>query len=537
MKYFLYCRKSLESEDRQVLSLESQRTELMRLISTWPDAEVVEMFEESQTAKKPGRPIFNAMLKRLQRGHADGVIAWDPDRLARNSVDGGKVIHMLDTGELRDLKFSTFTFENSPQGKFMLSILFGYSKYYVDALSKNVERGMRTKAEKGQWPGIAPLGYRNDRDSRTIIPDPERFELVRKLWQLMLTGSYSLRRLLVIANDDWGLRTPLRRKIGGGPLTLSGLYRIFSNPLYAGVISWRGRTYTGKHKAMISIAELEHVQALLGRPRKERPHVRFFAFGGQIRCGECGYAVTAENKINRFGSEYTYYHCTKKRPGYRCTQPSASEKQLNIAFGLFLDRLTLPEDFVSWIRNKGTKKGAEEETHDQELITSVDRAIIANARELANLTTLRIRDLLKDDEYGERRALLERETLQLRERRANIEKGRNWIEPFENLAEFCNRAAEWFREGDAAIKRLIISATGSNLTLIAKILKPEAKKPFREWSYLAPNVVGCTLVRDVRTLVATKDPEFEKTLDTIREVLKRGKQLDRQLARTQNKAA
>ncbi|PIU73720.1 hypothetical protein COS78_00960, partial [Candidatus Shapirobacteria bacterium CG06_land_8_20_14_3_00_40_12] len=47
------------------------------------------------------------------------------------------------TGKLLDLKFPSFWFDNTPQGKFMLNIAFGQSKYYVDNLSENVKRGNR----------------------------------------------------------------------------------------------------------------------------------------------------------------------------------------------------------------------------------------------------------------------------------------------------------------------------------------------------------------------------------------------------------
>src|SRR4028119_1400172 len=112
------------------------------------------------------------MLKRLEKGEAQGIIAWHPDRLARNSVDGGRIIYDLDQGKLLDLKFPQYHFENTPEGKWMLSIIFGQSKYFVDKLSKDVKRGLKEKVERGWRPGVAPIGYLNDRSdtkgNRTI---------------------------------------------------------------------------------------------------------------------------------------------------------------------------------------------------------------------------------------------------------------------------------------------------------------------------------------------------------------------------------
>jgi len=88
-KYFLYIRKSTDEEDRQVLSLEAQLAELKEYAEK-ESLEIIETFVEKKTAKVPGREIFNSMLNKIEGGlpHLIGILAWHPDRLSRNSVDG-----------------------------------------------------------------------------------------------------------------------------------------------------------------------------------------------------------------------------------------------------------------------------------------------------------------------------------------------------------------------------------------------------------------------------------------------------------------
>jgi len=102
-RYFLYARKSTDVEDKQVLSIEGQLDELRSLAKS-EGLEVVAEFVEKRTAKMPGRPVFNEMLNRIQQGEAQGIICWKLDRLARNPVDGGKIIHFVDRGLIKSLK-------------------------------------------------------------------------------------------------------------------------------------------------------------------------------------------------------------------------------------------------------------------------------------------------------------------------------------------------------------------------------------------------------------------------------------------------
>lgn len=507
MKYFLYCRKSSESEDRQVLSIDSQRKEMERLASSWPEVAIIDTYEESFSAKAPGRPIFEQMLRRIEKGEADGIIAWHPDRLARNSIDGGRVIYLLDRKQLKDLRFASFTFENNSQGKFMLSIIFGYSKYYVDSLSENVRRGNRAKYERGWLPNKPPAGYLNDLEAKTIIPDPERFPLIRRMWELMLTGAYSPRQIWEMAAFEWGLRTKKRKRIGGNPLSLSAIYKILTNPFYAGILEWEGKTYPGKHDPIVTLDEFDHVQRLLGRPRQARSKTYEFAYTGMIHCAECGFSVTAEEKTNRYGSRYTYYHCSKRRLDYRCLQPYVSLFAIEKQMVQFLEEITIPEAIHNWALAKldrlSQKQGKEEEIQRH----SAEKAQAATDRQLENLTKLRLRDLLTDDEYLKERNELEREKIQLRQGLKEFNSDQTWFEPARDLILFNNRAMSWFKTGDIQTKRLILSMVGSNFLLKDKKLFIEAKKPFRQWDNTVLNSDRRAVIEDVRTFLLERTPE------------------------------
>ena len=161
IKYFIYCRKSSEDEERQLLSIEAQLAEL-RDFAKQNNLFIIREFTESKTAKEPGREVFNFMMSEIEQGNTQGILAWNPDRLARNSIDGGRIIYLVDTGKITSLKFPTFWFEATPQGKFMLSVAFGQAKYYTDNLRENILRGIRQKIRRGELSAKAPLGYFNE---------------------------------------------------------------------------------------------------------------------------------------------------------------------------------------------------------------------------------------------------------------------------------------------------------------------------------------------------------------------------------------
>lgn len=491
-----------------MLSIESQLGELKRY-SERENLAIIAVKEESRSAKTPGRTVFNEVLKRIERGEADGILAWHPDRLARNALDGGRIIHLLDTGKLVDLRFPTYTFENTSQGKFMLAIMFGQSKYYVDSLSENVRRGNRTKRERGWLPGRAPIGYLNHPSAsgeKIIIPDPDRFPIVKRLWELMLTGGYSVPQLHDVSAHEMGLRTPKRKRVGGGPLSISGLYRVLSNPFYCGQIAYQSQWHPGKHEPMITVAQYERAQALLGRPTTPRPRHHVFAYTGLMRCGSCGGSITAEKKVNRYGAHYVYYHCTHKKPHIACHEKCVEEDQLQEQILTLLRHIHLNHAEVSRLLAILEEERGKERRVGDSVKQEIDRALGSCTRNLDNLTKLRYRDLISDEEFVRQRAELGREHIGLNQRLQQLESER-WIEPSRNLFLFSNRAIFWLTHGNSGEKRLILSTVGSNLTLKTKKLSIDAKKPFcilqerRSFSSLQ------AIVRDVRTFF-TAEPDF-----------------------------
>lgn len=526
IKYFIYARKSSEQEDRQILSLPAQVAELTKLAQE-QHLDVVDTYQESKSAHTAGRPKFNEMIKRIENGEANGLIVWDESRIARNSLDGGKVIYMMDLGQIVEIRKPSKTYRNTPDDKSWLQMCFMMSKKESDDKGVNVKRGLRTKAEKGWFPSSwTKPGYMWDRfaerGNKTILVDPDRFPLIKQCWNLLLTGAYNTPQILRKLNDEWGYKSPIRKTMGGKPMFRSQLYELFVDPFYYGMYTYKnsdGQTIwkRGNHKPMITEEEFNRAQILLGRSCRQRFQKHDFPLTGIIHCGECGAMVTAEEKWqvicskckHKFSSQnksacpkcstkieemidptirhYIYYHCTK-RINPRCTQKSILIDDLITQVDEKLSHLSVSKRFIDWaLKYLNTAHDEEVESHTatiNQLQASYDNCI----KRLDNLVKLKISpsntdgSLLSDDEFKAQKTSILEEKDKLEEGLHNQgQRINNWMEKVEENFHFALHVRHRFEVGSPEEKREMLVAVGSNLKLLDGMLGMDLEN---EYSFL-----------------------------------------------------
>lgn len=347
IKYVLYARKSTESEERQVLSIDSQVKEMLELAER-DGLEVVEIRRESHSAKESGqRPVYKEILEDVRRGRFNGILTWAPDRLSRNAGDLGSIVDLMDQQLLMEIRTYGQQFKNSPNEKFLLMILCSQAKLENDNKSINVKRGLRTRVEMGLWPGPAPTGYmkekRADRKCETLI-DPERAPTIKKMFERVAYEHWSGRKIYNWLRFDLNFRSAYGKK----HLSLGNIYRILDNTFYYGVFEYprqSGNWYTGKHEPIITKELFTLVQEQI-KSQVLRVEGKEFAFTKMMVCGLCGSGISADEKFKKYKNgtvqRYVYYGCTKAR-GADCKCGYTEEKEILKQFEELIDKINLNE--------------------------------------------------------------------------------------------------------------------------------------------------------------------------------------------------
>ena len=482
MKYFIYCRKSSEDKDRQIQSIGDQKRILAEIAAT-RNCEVAGIFQESASAKQPGRPKFNEMIAQIHDGKAQGIICWKLDRLARNPVDAGTISWTLQQGVIRHIITPEREYHPS-DNVLMMSVELGMANQFIKDLAANSMRGINSKVSKGWFPSLAPLGYLNDKGGiqgeKKIYRDPERFDAVQRMWQMFLEGTYSAEEIRRIANEKWNFRD--RR---GKPLSSTSIYNIFKNPFYYGFFRWKDGLKKGNHDTMISESEFEKAQAILGRKGIHRPIKHNHTFNGLIRCAECGCAITTEpvktkrNKGDGKIHTYQYLRCSKRNRSQKCSQKYLEVNNLEKRIDGLLDEIEISPAFKEWVFTQLRKENERETDVWIRKRAELQKEYNQNEAMIESLTDNFLKKIIDSETYQTSKKRYETKREHLSDEIKNYEERKDdWLAKIEKIFDFAHTARETFRDGGREKKREILVGLGSNLTLKDKELLLDIKKPF-----------------------------------------------------------
>lgn len=470
IKYFGYCRKSSEDDGRQVLSLPAQKKELQTIAES-NHLKVLQVYVEAKSAKAEGRELFNQMIARIKKGEARGIICWKLDRLARNMIDGGQIMDLLQRGVIEEIR--TYEKPYLPTDNVMLmTVEFGMANQFIRDLSVNTKRGMRLKAELGQPPRCANLGYRNNLITHNWEPDPHYGPFIVNIFDWYDSGHYSESQIVerLVAS---GFRTKTGKV---PPKSLIG--RILRSEVYYGWFNYDGELKEGKYEPLVSKELWDRVQDRInGRVTYNHKKAKLvFKYRGYVFCGECGCSITAERKKG-----HIYYRCTKAR-GY-CSQSYVREEDLEPQLLDIFNGVQLSKSDI-------------ESVHD-ELIALYEKDQIYQANTLKNLRTefTKLQEekmkvvrklLLNDHDVQEDREIV----LELKNdiaKRIQVIQGQidalsdtsySWLEQSSNLLKLANRATELFSAANAEQKRQLLDFVSSNRVLRDKKVVYEYAEPF-----------------------------------------------------------
>ncbi len=463
-KYFLYARKSTEDDDKQVMSIEAQLFELREFAAS-ENLKILAEFQESKSAKSPGREVFGELMMRIEKMDGVGILAWHPDRLARNSIDGGRIIYGVDTRMILALRFPTFWFEPTPQGLFMLQVAFGQSKYYSDNLKQNVERGMRQKLRRGEWLTKAPFGYINNPRTKNIEPDPVKSRIIVRAFEEYAKGSYTLISLGAFLAEH-GVTTK-----AGMPLAKASVKRILTNRAYLGFTKHRDEYFDGSFAPILSPTLFETVQKQLASratPRKSK-QAHDFPFTGLFRCSECHSMITAQWATGKCGGRYRYYRCTKKS-GY-CSQGYLREDLLATQVKAQLQSVSLPEAWTEYMLKKNETWEHEEKHVSSNRLDRMKQDMRSLETKLDTLIDLHLSGDIERETYLKKKDALMREKVSLQSKASSVcAERKEWVEPLRKWILDSKRAGFFVESTEYAEIRDFVRTFGTNPALFNKTI-------------------------------------------------------------------
>nr|WP_114788089.1 recombinase family protein [Lactiplantibacillus plantarum] len=330
-----YIRVSTRDQAVDGYSLDAQRAQIKDYCDQHPGMVLGKVYADegisgSTIAKRPG---IRSLLSDAKAKQFDGVVVWKNSRIARNTRDLLTIIDIFQRNGISFMSVSEKFDLDTPQGKFMLTIMGTVSELERNNIAENVYLGEYKRAQDGYANVGRVLGYDpgvDDHGRNILVVNPSEAKIIQLIFKQYDAGN----GYLAIAKQ---LNARSYKTKRGNDFSITAVKDILDNPLYVGKVRYaRYRNWdkkrrngkndkpllvAGKHKAIIS-------QALWKRVTERRNLMhRLPAWNyngknlltGLLRCPECGGSMVISNTTNKLKSGTTrirYYVCSKaKRHG------------------------------------------------------------------------------------------------------------------------------------------------------------------------------------------------------------------------------
>jgi len=482
MKEFgvLYTRVSSDPQEEQGFSIPAQK-KFGCDYAAKNNIEIVKIFSESHTGRKPGRPEYNEMLDYVKKNKKiKHVIVEQNNRLLRNEYDSAVIIQLATS---TDLSFHIIKDKqilnkySTPMDFFLFTMNSAISSIYPRNLSRDVKKGLYEKAEEGYYPGgRTPVGYKIDetiprhkRTKRPLAIDEDKAIFVKEAFRLYDTGMYSFQTLAdKLAKDGFYPHSK--------PCAKNNIEDILKNPIYYGEFRFNGRIYKGIHEPLISKELFKSVQRRIENAGSPAVTLHDFLYKGLIKCSHTGQILSGDKKTgaNKSGV-YIYYRCTHKCPcGKRCK--ALKEKHINEFVESIIRKIDLSKEQIDIVLEKIKSIYKSKNDYDNASIEKLQKEIVTLKNRLNNLYIDKLDGNITEEFYQEKQkewhALIDEKDTHLKNIMAS---DKYFIEKANDLLELSKNAYQWYSSQSNENKRKYLKMVcsnffydGENLTIITK---------------------------------------------------------------------
>ena len=254
-------------------------------------------------------------------------------------------------------------------------------------------------------------------------------------------------------------------------LSTSNYQYMLKNPVYYGVIRYKGEIYEGKHEPIITKALFDRCQAVMTRKSKPKsPKLKPYTYRGLFHCKECGCFITTETQ-----KSHNYLRCTKRKGP--CAEPYIREELITAQIKGELKTVSLPPALAAGLIFKAEKERA---ASAQAVGDSVQKLRVKMDTLTCNLNLLLDMVLggkLTQDEYVQKKFVIINDKKVIQDKLAAF--ARQSVNRFEPEINFYREAAhvgEIAESGKAEENREKLKKIGSNFRIGRRRLSVEYKK-------------------------------------------------------------